>query len=407
MKVIYLVHQFYPEFYSGTEKVVLNIASMTQKSGNIVKVITYSFCNDTFFDNETNGMLSREYSYKGIPVFAFKYKKQPVDLNFSLENELLHNFAEKVILNESPDIIHVGHSMRVHEFIKVAIEKNIPYIFTLTDFFLICPKVILSPNKDSLCSGPQNGIACRNLCKEFNENYINNRLRTARSYLENSKVIVSPSKFVANMYKQEFNKLNIHIINQGIQYNNIIINNNYINNKDYLVFGYAGGLAYHKGVHVLLKAFNDIKNDKVKLVLWGAGQEDYVSMIKEMAQTDPRIIFYGSYSSEQLGDVFNSMDVLVTPSICYESYSLVLHEALASNVPIIASDLGGMSEEIEDGYNGFTFSAGNSIELKNKMELIINDITILNKIKNNIRRNVVVPTIEQESYSYYQIYNSI
>jgi glycosyltransferase involved in cell wall biosynthesis len=143
------------------------------------------------------------------------------------------------------------------------------------------------------------------------------------------------------------------------------------------------------------------------LVLWGAGQEDYVSMIKEMAQTDPRIIFYGSYSSEQLGDVFNSMDVLVTPSICYESYSLVLHEALASNVPIIASDLGGMSEEIEDGYNGFTFSAGNSIELKNKMELIINDITILNKIKNNIRRNVVVPTIEQESYSYYQIYNSI
>lgn len=66
MKVIYLVHQFYPEFYSGTEKVVLNIASMTQKSGNIVKVITYSFCNDTFFDNETNGMLSREYSYKGI-----------------------------------------------------------------------------------------------------------------------------------------------------------------------------------------------------------------------------------------------------------------------------------------------------------------------------------------------------
>ena len=177
MKVIYLVHQFYPEFYSGTEKVVLNIASMTQKSGNIVKVITYSFCNDTFFDHETNGILYREYFYNGIPILAFKYKKQPNDLNFSLENELLHNFAEKVILNESPDIIHVGHSMRVHEFIKVAIEKNIPYIFTLTDFFLICPKVILSPNKDSLCSGPQNGIACRNLCKEFNENYINNRQR--------------------------------------------------------------------------------------------------------------------------------------------------------------------------------------------------------------------------------------
>ncbi len=42
LKILYLVHQFYPEFQSGTEKVVLNNAFMAQQSGNKVKVITYS-----------------------------------------------------------------------------------------------------------------------------------------------------------------------------------------------------------------------------------------------------------------------------------------------------------------------------------------------------------------------------
>jgi len=407
MKILYLVHQFYPEFQSGTEKVILNNALMAQQSGNRVKIVAYSFYDAKFYDRETNGILSREFIYKGIPVLAFRYKNQPIDFNISLENGALNDFANEIIGSEAPDIIHVGHLMRVHDFITVARERNIPYIITLTDFFLLCPKVILAPNDHSLCSGPQKGAACRILCSEFSEDFIGKRLKAAKDILENSKAIVAPSKFVANVYKQEFEDLNILIINHGIQYGLIKQNNRTYASGDKLVFGYAGNLSYHKGIHILQRAFSSIENDNIKLILFGSGQDSYVSKLKETAQNDARISFYGAYSSDQLGDIFDRIDVLVAPSISYESYLLVLHEALASNVPVIASDLGGMSERIRDGYNGFTFSAGDSEALKSKMELIINNVSILNKLKLNIRSNVIIPTIEQEAYSYYRIYNNV
>jgi len=407
LKIIYLVHQFYPEFQSGTEKFVYNNALMAQKSRNKVKVITYSFYNDSYYEQVDDGILSREFVYKGIPVIAFKYKNQPIDLHIALENESSYRFAKKIVDVESPDIIHVGHPMRVHEFIRVAKEKNIPYLLTLTDFFLICPKVILAPNNNSLCSGPQRGTACHTLCKEFTDDFIGKRLNDAEVVLNNAKQIISPSKFGANIFKHEFNKLNIHVINHGMRYKYIKQNNRIYHKEEKLVFGYAGTLAYHKGVHVLLKAFSSIDNKNIKLLIYGSGDEGYVNKLKEIVGNDNRVTFCGTYSPEQVGDIFTGIDVAIVPSVCYESFPLVLHEALASNVPVIASGLGGMAEQIRDGFNGFTFEPGVSEDLIKKMDLIISDAFILNKIKENIKNKMTILTVEQEAYSYLKIYNNL
>jgi hypothetical protein len=57
VKIIYLIHQFYPEFYTGTEKFILNLASMMQKAGNKVKVVTYSFYEDSIYDQARGAIL--------------------------------------------------------------------------------------------------------------------------------------------------------------------------------------------------------------------------------------------------------------------------------------------------------------------------------------------------------------
>ena len=94
------------------------------------------------------------------------------------------------------------------------------------------------------------------------------------------------------------------------------------------------------------------------------------------------------------------------PSVCYESYSLILHEALASNIPTIASALGGMLEKINDGINGFTFEPGSSEDLLKKINLVLDNPQLLNELKKNIINLVVVPTVEQEAYKYQRIYNT-
>lgn len=407
MKILYIIHQFYPEFQTGTEKFIFNIASMAQKFGNKVKVITYSFIDDTKFDHTDGDILYRDYFYHGIPVIAFKHKKQPDDIHIALENKSLKRFANKLLKQEKPDVIHVGHPMRVHEFIWEAINLGIPYIITLTDFFMICPKYLLAPNDHSLCSGPQGGQACQLLCKEFSYQFITKRLALSEELLHNSKMVISPSLFLSTIINCEFNKLKIQIIHHGIDQRYIDQNSRTYSKNSLITFGYAGTLIHHKGAHVLLKAFDQIKYQNVYLEIYGAGIKAHEELIKRIVTSNKHVNFHGKYSNEELGDIMESIDVMVVPSIWYENYPLVLHEALASCVPVIATNLGGMAEKIIDGINGYTFSPGDTADLRKKMEIIIRNPTVLNGMKLNIKHNMVIPKVEQEAYEYNRIYQSI
>lgn len=404
MKIFYLVHQFFPEFTTGTEKFVLNSALMAQKLGNRVKVITYSFYEDDYYDRKDHGILSKEFVYEGIPVLAIKYTNAPTDLNQSLHNNKLNTFANEILTKETPDVIHVGHSMRIHEFIWVAKELQIPYLITLTDFFLLCPRINLSPNSYSLCSGPHQGKMCKALCSDLDNEYLVNRLSDSKRLLLNSIRVVAPSHFVARIFNQELKSLQVDVVNHGIDFGHIKQNTRVNDPKDEIVFGYAGNIIFHKGVHVLVEAFCAIDNENIRLMIFGSGQEAYIESLQNIIENDQRVEFKGSYDASELGDVFSSIDVLVTPSLCYETYSMVLHEALASNVPVIASDLGAMREEIKNDLNGFVFRAGDVEDLREKIEKVANHSVDLPTIKEKIQRNFIVPSIEQESYYYSKFY---
>jgi len=407
MKILFLTHQFFPEYQTGTERFVLNNALMAQKFGNKVKVVTYSYYENAFYDQEIHGIMYKEFFYEGIPVLAYKFKRIPENINLVLENKVLSPFAKSVLGVEAPDIIHVGHSMRMHEFIWSAIDLGIPYIITLTDFFLLCPKVNLTPDKFSLCSGPEGGKACAELCPELGGKFIFYRLSKSKEILENAMKVISPSNFVANIFQNEYPNISVQIIPHGLSSTHIKQNNNYLDFDDKIVFGYAGSLIHHKGVHILAKAFSKTKSNNVRLVIYGSGQDDYMKLLNEILDEEKRVTYYGKYTSNDLGKIFGNMDVLVAPSICYENYPFVVHEALASNVPVIAPNLGGMAEKIKDNFNGFTFLPGDVNDLAQKMEEIIKNPVILNDLKQNIKNQIIVPTIEQEAYAYFKIYKDI
>lgn len=406
MKILYLVHQFYPEYYTGTEKFVLNLSSMMQKLGNQVKIITYSFRENIFFDNRIGNILYKDFYYKGIPVKAIKHVQVPWDIHFSFKDNEMKEFALKIIEDEKPDIVHVGHSMRIGEFIWALIKLKIPYIITLTDFFFICYKYILLKKSGDLCIGPQGGI-CYKYCGELTEQIIKNRLYDAHKILANAEIVASPSNFVAKVIENEFKDINIKVIKHGMSYNNIRKNKRIYKKNDKLTFCYAGSLTPHKGVHIIIDAFTKIKNDNISLKIYGSGiDKDYIYRLENASKSDSRIEFCGVYNEEQIGEIYSDADVSIVPSLWFENYPLVLHEALACNVPVIASNVGGMKEKVKDGYNGFTFEIGNSDDLKMKMQTIIDNSLILNELKSKMK-TFMIPTVEQEAYAYERIYKSI
>ena len=407
MKVVYLVHQFYPEFYSGTEKFVLNLAGMTQQAGNRVKVITYSFYEDLLYDRRRGKILCKEFIYRGIPVLAIRHTRLPEDLHHTLENEELSEIASDVISEEHPDVVHVGHPMRMGPLIRALPPLGIPYLLTLTDFFLVCPKVILTPSRQPLCTGPEQGGACGRLCPELESYYIVARLESAKKIIFGARAVFAPSVFVAGIFGREFPGLALRVAHHGLSYYRIKRNSKSYASHDRVVFCYAGSLNPHKGVHLLIEAFNAMRSGDPLLKLYGSGpDQQYVSKLKALAGKNEHVEFCGLYSEDQTGEILSNVDVVVVPSLCYENYPMTLHEALACNVPVVATNLGGMAEKIQDGVNGFLFKMGDSQELQAVLERIVKDPSVLNPLKRNID-SMVIPGIEQEAYSYSRVYETI
>lgn len=406
MKVLYLVHQFYPEFYTGTEKFVCKMASLTQQAGHSARVVTYSFYEDSFFDNEVGDILFRDFAYKGIPVTALRHKRIPETIHLALHDASMAGVAEYILSREMPDVVHAGHLMRVHEFINTVRAMKIPYLATLTDFWLICPNATLINSNGDLCEGP--GVnGCLEACPALPESVMSSRFAEARAILSGARKVVSPSVFLGSLFRKVMAPLDVAVINHGMSYSRIRKNRKEYRQNDPVIFCYAGSLNEHKGVHLLIRAFKEIASGKAVLKIYGSGPDPgYVNKLHEIAAGDQRIEFCGVYSEEATGEIFAGIDVAVIPSLWYENYPLVLHEALACSVPVVASGIGGMAEKIRDGVNGYTFPLGDVSALAGILNSIAANPEILNGLKDKLK-GFAFPSIEQEALAYHDIYNSV
>ena len=141
-----------------------------------------------------------------------------------------------------------------------------------------------------------------------------------------------------------------------------------------------------------------------RLLIYGTGEPEFVNNLRNMAK-DRKIEFRGAFPANTLPEVMREIDVFVNPALWYETYSFVNQEALASEVPVVCSKLGGMYERIVEGKNGFTYSAGDSEELKKILMNLINSPAQLNQMREYIRFKTLIPVIEQEAYRYNHVYN--
>jgi glycosyltransferase involved in cell wall biosynthesis len=150
----------------------------------------------------------------------------------------------------------------------------------------------------------------------------------------------------------------------------------------------------------LVEAFNKVENENVELRIYGTydPKSNYFKELQSMIRND-NIKFMGRYTDVR--EPYSEMDVLVVPSICYESYSLVVREAFICKIPVIASDIGALPEAVQNGETGLLFQAGNAIDLYEKMELIIHHPDLIEKFKTNIGP---VKSIEQQAEEMEGIY---
>jgi len=451
-KIVQVVHDFLPGYPHGTENYTYHLSKELQKISEV-----YIFCrerNDSFGND-----FSKDELFDGLPVRRL-YFNPPLTLEATYRNSFVDKEFEHFLDVVNPDIVHFQHLVQLSaSMIEVAKLRGIPTILTLHDFWFLCPQVQLLTNNNQVCSGPDSKAKCANCEKIFYtygklqssesscdrkvkflkyppeplktmKKLVPSRLRTAlkekflktgpattsitpdmiakrsrflRGLLDKVDVILAPSKSLREKFiSYGIAKNRIFHLDFGIDHSLLANFRKQVSNK--FRFGFVGGVSEHKGIRVLIRAFNKIKRDNVILSIFGPYHLHYLDKLRKELNIDSRTTFYGPFNNRDISSVFSKIDVLVYPSIWYENRPIAILEALLAKIPVITSNLGGMAELVQDRVTGLLFEVGNPDDLYQKMVSVIDNPELLRKLSETPRQ---VKTIEKNAQELNKIYESL
>ena len=175
---------------------------------------------------------------------------------------------------------------------------------------------------------------------------------------------------------------------------------NYFNQNSRKVILFVGRLAEKKGVCYAIEAMRYV--DNAMLVIAGDGplRNELTAQADELyKETGKEIVFIGAKTHEQLKEIYASADIFVMPSVTAkdgdkEGFGLVMLEAFASGLPIVASRSGGIVDLVKDGVNGYLVPEKNSKGLADRINLLIKDDCVYDNLQTEAYR-----TAKQYDYS--------
>lgn len=186
---------------------------------------------------------------------------------------------------------------------------------------------------------------------------------TSNEIIDNTfSKVVGVSNYVINKFKNSSSIKNYYLLKNCINLDDFKklasskelneIRNKYHIKKDDFVILYCGRLIKEKGVLELIKAFNKVNNNHMKLLIIGSknfyyGETDnYVDALYKNANDN--IIFTGYINTHELYKYYQLSKIMVIPSIWEEAAGLVCIEAMISQLPIITTGSGGILEYVSD-----------------------------------------------------------
>lgn len=375
--------------------------------------------------------IKKNKKYNGINIYEI-INPLPVPLIFGVKDPKKYytNIEEKYFKlwmeKEKFDILHIHTLMGLPlEFVKVVKDMGIKIIYTTHDYFGICPKVNLVRKDGNICTCNNDYNNCYICCKN-GLSYKKIKIMQSKIYRDiksseygekiiksvKKKAIVQEEKIEKDItetistsllneysklneyYKEIFKLINLYHFNSSIakdifenylgDINGEVITITHSNikdnrilrdyNKNKLNIVFLGSREKHKGLDTLINALKKIDSKySWKLDVWGV--EGY--------SNSKNIEFKGRYNYKQLDNVLLESDLLVVPSIWYETFGFIALEAYSYGLPIITTELVGFNDIIKNDITGFIVEP-NEDSLKDKIIYLLDDFNKLKEVNENI-----------------------
>lgn len=382
MKVLYMVHQYFPRHLGGTEVFTRGLATRAAKAGHQVLVLC---CHEAEKVNRPSAQ-TFETSYDDVAVKEIHFNLSDFELRSRCEydNEVVGKEVEKTLCSFQPDIVHVMHPMKLsHSALDACSRNSIPFIVSLCDFWLICPRHSLLTWDNKLCSGPDQFLKCT-ACLKHLHGYpespnnlqdmiklakdltaIASRKKELKSSVLKAKRIVALSEFQKRIFLNNgYPSSKIEVMQHGIETKELdqILESSSKLRKPHAPsrLGFIGSIVAIKGLHVLTEALKLSKTAELELHVYGKiPDNEYGQAVLNAAEADPRIMLKGTFPPEKLGEVLLSIDALLLPALWYENEPIVVKAAQYMGVPVVLSKLGSLVDMVENETNGILVEAAN------------------------------------------------
>lgn len=362
MRILQLVHQYPPQFVGGTELYTQSLAQGLSARGHEVGVFHRASAPGT-------GLAQRE---EGGAIVWDAWHGRVTALSrivAAFHDPVLTAYVNTILDEWQPDVVHIQHLMGLPTtLIPLLRRRDIPFAITLHDYWWVCANAQLLTNySQRICGGPCAYINCA-CCALARAGVpyglpavpalavvLAERARRLRRGLRQATLLIAPSRFVMRWYTDHVAPgAEIRVVPHGL----VSPPKGQLQRRGEgpLRCLYVGGLSWQKGVHVVIEAVSPLGNATLAIAGDEAADPQYSARLRSLAGPNTR--FMGRLSRSAVWDALRAADLLVVPSLWYETFSIVVREAFAVGIPVLVSDLGALSEAVRDGIDGLCLPPG-------------------------------------------------
>ena len=391
MHILHLVHQYMPDHVGGTELYTRWLALELHQRGHRVTVFHRRSAEGTGQEDRTDQGLDIRAAWTGSVTPTQRF------LDTFSDPPMVRLF-ERTLENIRPDVVHIQHLMGLPHTLVGAIQRQgIPFVITLWDFWWVCANAqLLTNNSHQVCDGPQAYLNCARCALARADRpwlwpaapvvagLLAWRNHLLRRIMQNADGLIAPTEFVRRWYaSHDVPTEKLLTIQPGLEYPTTVSRHRQPTDRP-VRFAYIGGLTWQKGIHVLVDAFSGVQGASE---LWIAGDEsadpEYVAQLRERAT--PSVRFLGRLTREEVWETLAQVDVVVVPTLWYETFSFIVSEAFAAHAPVVASRLGPVADRVRDGVDGLLVPPGNVAAWRAALQRLVDKPDLLARLRASVR----------------------
>ena len=263
--------------------------------------------------------------------------------------EMYRLFAE-FLETEQPDIIHFHCVQRLTaSVVEAARDAKIPYLVTAHDAWWISDfQFLVDHNGKVYPEGHPDPFEEIELPPNISREASIERSQYLKGLLFDAQKVLTVSNAFADIYRKNGIR-EINAIPNGVS-DDIAWAPKDTSYTENVVCGHVGGMAEHKGYYLLKEAVLIAQPENIEFLVVDHSKEESYEHHSYWGKVP--VTFIGRVSQERIVELYQKMDVLFAPSTWPESFGLVARESSACGCWVVASNLGGIGEDVIEGKTG-------------------------------------------------------